>query len=80
MLFLSMPGFCKSATTDEIAGHGYMLTPGRYVGAEDVDDDDDELFEDKMNRLTAKLEDQFAEAARLEGAIRSNLRGLKYVG
>jgi type I restriction enzyme M protein len=75
-----MPGFCKSATTDEIAGHGYMLTPGRYVGAEDVDDDDDELFEDKMNRLTAKLEDQFAEAARLEGAIRSNLRGLKYVG
>ncbi len=71
------PGFCKSATTDEVAAHGYILTPGRYVGAEEVEDDD-EPFEDKMKRLTAKLEEQFAEGARLEQIIRENLKGLAY--
>ena len=72
-----VPGFCKSATIDEIAAHGYVLTPGRYVGAEEVEDDD-EPFEDKMKRLTAKLEEQFAEGARLEQIIRENLKGLAY--
>lgn len=67
-----VPGFCKSATTEEIAGHGFVLTPGRYVGAEEVEDDD-EPFEDKMKRLTATLEEQFAESARLEKAIRKSL-------
>ncbi len=43
-------GFCKSATTAEIAGHGHVLTPGRYVGAEEVEDDGDP-FEEKMPRL-----------------------------
>ncbi|MBS1856131.1 MAG: SAM-dependent DNA methyltransferase [Acidobacteria bacterium] len=71
---MDVPGFCKAATTDEIAGHGYVLTPGRYVGAADVEDDD-EPFEEKMNRLTAKLEEQFAESARLESEIRNRLRG-----
>jgi type I restriction enzyme M protein len=69
------PGFCKSATTGEIASHGYVLTPGRYVGAEEAGDDD-EPFEEKMRRLTAKLEAQFAEGARIERAIREALRGL----
>src|SRR5207249_2345752 len=45
--YADIPGYCKSATTDEIAAHGYVLTPGRYVGAEDVEDDA-EPFEDKM--------------------------------
>jgi type I restriction enzyme M protein len=72
-------GFCKSAATDEIAGHGYVLTPGRYVGAEEVEDDG-EPFEQKMARLTATLEQQFAESARLEVAIRANLKGLGYGG
>ena len=72
-----VPGFCKSATVDEIAAHGYVLTPGRYVGAEEIEDDD-EPFEDKMKRLTAKLEEQFAEGARLEQIIRENLKGLAY--
>jgi type I restriction enzyme M protein len=71
------PGFCKSATTDEIAGHGYVLTPGRYVGAEEAEDDG-EPFKDKMKRLTMKLEEQFAESAGLEAAIRENLGGLGY--
>ncbi len=49
-----------------------MLTPGRYVGEEEVEDVD-EPFDDKIERLTAKLEEQFVESARLEQAIRDNL-------
>jgi type I restriction enzyme M protein len=74
-----VPGYCKSATTAEIAAHGYVLTPGRYVGAEEVEDVG-EPFEEKMPRLVAELEAQFAEAAKLEQAIRANLRGLGYGG
>lgn len=70
-----VPGFCKSATLDEIKGHSYVLTPGRYVGAEEIEDDD-EPFAEKMARLTAQLEEQFSESAKLEEAIKENLRGL----
>ena len=69
------PGFCKAATRAEIASHGNVLTPGRYVGAEDVEDDG-EPFEAKMGRLVATLDEQFAESARLEAVIRSNLASL----
>ncbi len=72
-------GFCKSATTNEISGHQHVLTPGRYVGAEEVEDDG-EPFDEKMKRLVGKLEEQFAEGAKLEKAIRKNLRGLGYGG
>ncbi len=72
-----VPGFSKSATTDEIATHGHVLTPGRYVGAEAAGDDD-EPFEEKMKRLRAQLEEQFAESARLEKVIRENLRRMAY--
>ncbi|MET0115511.1 MAG: N-6 DNA methylase, partial [Limnospira maxima] len=70
-----VPGFCKSATLEDIASHGYVLTPGRYVGAEELEEDD-ELFEEKMERLTKKLYAQFEESAKLEAAIRENLRRL----
>ncbi|UBF24182.1 N-6 DNA methylase [Kovacikia minuta CCNUW1] len=73
--YADVPGFCKSATLEDIKSHGYVLTPGRYVGAEEVEDDD-EPFEEKMQRLTAKLEEQFAESAKLEAAIKENLRRL----
>jgi type I restriction enzyme M protein len=73
--YADVPGFCKAAATDEIAGHGFVLTPGRYVGAEDVEDDG-EPFEEKMKRLTAKLEEQFKEGARLERLIARQLRGV----
>ena len=73
-----VPGFCKSVTTEEIAAHGYVLTPGRYVGAEEVEDDD-EPFEEKMMRLAAKLEEQFAESNRLEQAVMKNLKELRNV-
>ena len=72
-------GFCSSATQEQIAEHGHVLTPGRYVGAEEVEDDG-EPFEEKMARLTGELGEQFAESAKLESAIRSNLEGLGYGG
>lgn len=72
-----IPGFCKSATKDEIAAHGFVLTPGRYVGAEELEEDD-EPFEEKMVRLVTKLEDQFEASAQVEVAIRENLRRLGY--
>jgi len=68
-------GFCKTAKVEEIRSHGFVLTPGRYVGAEEAEDDG-EPFEQKMKRLTATLEEQFAESAKLEKAIRGNLKGL----
>ncbi len=72
-----IPGFCKSATKERLPQHGYVLTPGRYVGAEEVEDDD-EPFDEKMQRLVAELNEQFAESRKLEEAIKSNLEGLGY--
>lgn len=74
-----VPGFCKSATLEEIREHGHVLTPGRYVGAEQQEEDD-EPFEKKMTRLVAQLREQQAEAGRLDAAIAENLRGLGYGG
>ncbi|MFM9959846.1 MAG: N-6 DNA methylase, partial [Planctomycetaceae bacterium] len=76
-VYSDVPGFCKSAKTAEIAEHGYVLTPGRYVGAEEVEDDA-EPFAEKMQRLVSELNSQFAESARLEAAIKANLEGLGY--
>jgi type I restriction enzyme M protein len=67
-----VPGFCKGARTEEIAGHGFVLTPGRYVGAADVDDDD-EPFEERMARLTATLKNQFMESSSLQSEIEASL-------
>jgi type I restriction-modification system DNA methylase subunit len=78
-VYRDIPGFCKSATLEEIRKHGHVLTPGRYVGAE-AQEDDGEPFEEKMQRLTASLEEQFTEGRRLEDAIRENLRSLGYTG
>jgi type I restriction enzyme M protein len=75
--YSDVPGFCKSATTAEIAAHGYVLTPGRYVGAEEVEDDG-EPFEEKMPRLVAELNAQFCESAKLEKAIKERLSNLGY--
>ncbi len=75
--YADVPGFCKRATLDEIRNHGHVLTPGRYVGAADVEDDG-ESFEEKMVRLTATLEQQFAESEQLEQMIRQELQGLGY--
>lgn len=69
------PGFCKSAKTEKIAEHQFVLTPGRYVGSEEVEEDE-EAFEGKLKRLALALDSQFAEAAKLQTAIRANIKSL----
>lgn len=73
----NVPGFCYSAELQDIRKHEHVLTPGRYVGAEEQEEDG-EAFADKMARLTAQLAEQFAESDRLEGEIKKNLTGLGY--
>lgn len=75
--YADVPGFCKAASLDEIRKHGHVLTPGRYVGAA-AKDEDDEPFEEKMDRLTKELSKQLAEGRRLEEEMRKNLRLLGY--
>jgi len=70
-------GFCYSASLDDIRKHDFVLTPGRYVGAADQEEDS-EPFAEKMTRLTAQLKAQFEESDRLEGEIKKNLAGLGY--
>lgn len=73
----NIAGFCFSAELKDLEKHDYVLTPGRYVGAADVEDDG-EPFAEKMQRLTAQLKEQFEESARLEAEIKKNLMGLGY--
>ena len=75
--YADVPGFCKSTRKEDIEDHGHVLTPGRYVGAEEIEDDG-EPFEEKMKRLTETLQKQSAEAARLDQAIWANLNDLGY--
>ena len=75
--YSDVAGFCKAAKLDEIQKHGYVLTPGRYVGAEAVEDDG-EPFAEKMMRLATTFRAQQAEAARLDAAISANLKELGY--
>ncbi|WP_457755885.1 class I SAM-dependent DNA methyltransferase [Thermodesulfatator indicus] len=76
--YKDIPGFCISATIEKIRReHDYILTPGRYVGVE-IQEEDDEIFEEKMKRLVAELEAQFSEGAKLEEAIKRNLRELGF--
>jgi type I restriction enzyme M protein len=77
--YANAPGFCKSATLEEIRKHGHVLTPGRYVGAE-AQEDDGEPLDEKMKQLTAMLREQQAEAAKLDAAIAVNLKELGYGG
>jgi type I restriction enzyme M protein len=70
-------GFCKSVSIEEISEHGYVLTPGRYVGIEEVEDDG-VPFEEKMETLTSELSELFAKSRNLEEEIRKNLGGIGY--
>jgi type I restriction enzyme M protein len=75
--YQDIPGFCKAAKLDAIEKNDYVLTPGRYVGAE-AQEDDGEAFDNKMKRLTAMLREEQAEAAKLDAAITANLKELGY--
>lgn len=72
-----MPGFCKSVKIEEIKKQGYILTPGRYVGIEEMEEDE-EAFEEKMKKLTSELSGQFKKSKDLEKEIKNNLKGLGY--
>lgn len=75
--FEDKAGYCKSVKLAEIEKHDFVLTPGRYVGAAEVEDDG-EAFADKMARLTIQLKGQFEQSDKLEQQIKDNLRGLGY--
>lgn len=70
-------GFCKAAKMEEVREHEYVLTPGRYVGIEEQEDDG-VPFEEKMENLTSELGELFAKSRRLEDEIRKNLGGIGY--
>jgi type I restriction enzyme M protein len=75
--YKDIAGYCHSANLAEIATHGHVLTPGRYVGVKEVEDDD-EAFADKMQKLTEKLNEQMAKGAELDGLIRQKLGSFGY--
>jgi type I restriction enzyme M protein len=70
--YVHVPGFCASATADDLAHHGYVLTPGRYVGTEEAEEEDEPLDE-KITRLTQELLDSFVESDRLQERVRAAL-------
>jgi type I restriction enzyme M protein len=70
---VEVPGFCKVASLDEVRNHKYALTPGRYVGAEEAEEDD-ETFEEKIQRLVGQLSKEMDESDRLDEEIKANLK------
>ena len=70
-------GFCSVATTEEIGKQDYILTPGRFVGIEEQEDDG-EPFDEKMNRLTGELSEMFKRSHELEAEIRKRLGAIGY--
>ena len=75
--YKDIKGFCKSAKLEDIKQQGYILTPGRYVGTEEIEEDK-EKFEEKMKRLTVDLKKQFKKSHELESNIKKNLKGIGY--
>ena len=76
--YQNIKGFCKSATLEEIEKHGYVLTPGRYVGITDAEDDGIP-FEEKMQTLTATLKQQMDKEAELNSEIEKQLAKIGFV-
>ena len=77
--YADVPGLCRAAKVEEVREHGFVLTPGRYVGAE-AQEEDDEPFEERMKRLVAQLKEQQAEGKRLDREIEQNLTRLGFWG
>ena len=75
--YKNIPGYCYSATLADIREHHYVLTPGRYVGAEAIEDDG-VSFEEKMAELSDKLYEQMRNSQELDAVIRRNLEALGY--
>jgi type I restriction enzyme M protein len=77
-VYENIDGFCKSATREEISKNGGSLSPGRYIGTEEVDSESNEDFNSRMMSLTEQLSEQLAESRRLEELIAKQLKGLGY--
>ena len=75
----NIPGYCRSASLEEVRKHGYVLTSGRYVGLE-PQEEDTKPFGDKMERLIVEFRKQQAEGTRLDVAINENLESLGFGG
>lgn len=75
--YKNIPGFCKTVKIEEIKKHGHILTPGRYVGFV-KEEDDSEIFNEKMKRLTSKLAEQFKETNELEKEIKKSFKMIGY--
>jgi len=73
--YKDVEGFCKAATLDEVRKQNYILTPGRYVGIPE-EEDDGVSFEEKMEKLTHELAEQMEEAKRLDEEIKKNLSSI----
>ncbi len=75
--YADVPGFCRSVTLEEIRQHGHVLTPGRYVGAQEGEDDD-EPFEEKMARLISQWQEERTAGTQLDARIDKYLAGLRH--
>jgi len=74
-----VPGFCRSVKTEEIGKHGFVLTPGRYVGVEEVEEEEG-VFEEKMAELTKRLSGQFQDSHKIEEQVKANLAKIGFGG
>jgi type I restriction enzyme M protein len=74
----NVPGFCFAAKREDIEKHGFILTPGRFVGAEVEEEAGEEPFEGKLSRLLGRLSDQLAEAAALDTRLRKRVQELRH--
>ena len=75
--YKDVKGFCKAAKIEEVEKNGYVLTPGRYVGSDYVEEDDG-VFEEKMAKLTKELGEQFEQSKELEDRIKKNLKSIGF--
>ena len=76
-VYKNIPGFCKEATLEDIKGNDYILTPGRYVGFEEIEEDF-EVFEEKVKKLTKELSESFEESRKLEEEIKKDLKSIGF--
>jgi type I restriction enzyme M protein len=76
-VYADIPGFCKSATLEEIQSHGYVLSPGRYTGSEDIEDDD-ESFKERLDELVGELKGFFSRSDELRIEVKNGMKGLGY--
>lgn len=76
-VYQDIPGFCKSVTLEEIQGHGYVLSPGRYTGSEESEDDD-ESYKEKLDELVGELKGLFTRSDSLRLKVKKSLKELGY--